>query len=165
MRSIKICTLLLASLIPLAACTDDAKPVEDVVITEPDETQIEDEIQVEEDTGKITFKADIVYFEYDKFTLTDEGMESLNVLAKFLETAPSSKLKIEGHCDIRGSIEYNLALGQRRADAVKTYLESLGVDSLRLTAVSFGEEKPASEGESEEVYSKNRRAEFFLLSH
>lgn len=76
----------------------------------------------------------------------------------------AQKLAVEGHADARGSHEYNLALGQSRAEAVQKYLVELGVDRERLNSLSYGEEKPAKEGAGEEAWSKNRRAEFTLLA-
>ena len=73
-------------------------------------------------------------------------------------------IQIEGHCDSRGSVEYNLALGERRAKAVKAYMGSLGIDSKRMTIISYGEEKPIATGDSEDAYAKNRRANFVPLA-
>ncbi len=101
-----------------------------------------------------------VFFEYDKSTLTASEKEKLMGNVEWLKKNSSAKLTIEGHCDQRGSNEYNLSLGERRANAVKQMLTSAGIASNRLTTVSFGEEKPLVQGDSEEAMSKNRRANF-----
>lgn len=101
-----------------------------------------------------------VFFEYDKSTLTQDEQAKLAGDADWLKKNPNAKLTIEGHTDQRGSNEYNLSLGERRASAVKRMLIDLGIDSKRLTTVSFGEEKPLVQGEDEAAMSKNRRANF-----
>ncbi len=104
-----------------------------------------------------------VYFDFDK---SDLRQDSRNVLSKNAETMlkfkTGVKIKIEGHCDERGSAEYNLALGERRAKSVMQYLLTLGVQADRLSVVSYGKEKPAVQGTDEEAWAKNRRAEFVI---
>lgn len=101
-----------------------------------------------------------VFFEYDQHTLSDQARATLAENAAFLKANPSIKISIEGHCDERGSDEYNVALGERRAQAVKSYLGTLGVADGRMSTVSYGEEKPLDAGHAESSWSKNRRAEF-----
>jgi peptidoglycan-associated lipoprotein len=101
-----------------------------------------------------------VFFEFDAYTLTTQSREILARNAEWLRQNPAASLTIEGHCDERGSDEYNLALGQRRADAAKNYLVSLGIAAERLSGISYGEERPAAAGSDESVWSQNRRAEF-----
>jgi peptidoglycan-associated lipoprotein len=153
--------LMLSALVVLnlfaVACTNDDKKVEEVVATE--KKADEHEFSVDKD-GKLEFKAEIVYFAFDDASLTPEGMARLDAIAAHMKTNTKEKLKVEGHCDDRGSIEYNLALGQRRAESVRKYLETVGIGADRLQAVSFGSEKPAVTGQGEEAWSKNRRAEF-----
>lgn len=115
------------------------------------------------DSGKIT-GLHTVHFEYDSSTLTSETRKELAENADWIKNNPKATVQIEGHCDSRGSVEYNLALGERRAKSVKNYLTSLGIDSKRLTIISYGEEKPIAQGDSEEAYAKNRRANFVPLS-
>jgi peptidoglycan-associated lipoprotein len=105
-------------------------------------------------------KLEKVFFEFDAYTLTPEAREILARNAEWLRQNPAAKLTIEGNCDERGSDEYNLALGQRRAEAVKNYLVSLGVAAERLSSTSYGEERPAAAGSDESAWSQNRRAEF-----
>ncbi|MDQ3235562.1 MAG: OmpA family protein [Pseudobdellovibrionaceae bacterium] len=140
------------------ACTDDEKKVEEAVVA-TDKKADEHEFSVAKD-GKLEFKAEIVYFAYDDATLTSEGMARLDAIAAHMKSSTKEKLKVEGHCDDRGSVEYNLALGQRRADSVRKYLQTVGIGADRLQAISFGSEKPAVTGKGEEAWSKNRRAEF-----
>jgi len=98
-----------------------------------------------------------VYFEYDSNVVKDEYRALLQAHAKYLVENRDARLRIEGHTDERGSREYNLALGQRRAEAVKRVLTVLGVPEARIETVSFGEEKPEATGGSEQAWSKNRR--------
>ncbi|HEX8904061.1 MAG TPA: peptidoglycan-associated lipoprotein Pal [Longimicrobiaceae bacterium] len=103
---------------------------------------------------------EIVFFEYDSDEITPTAEQKLNTKAEVLRANPGVRLRIEGHCDQRGSTEYNLALGQRRAEAVRAYLVNLGIDGSRLSTISYGKERPLEEGDSEEAYARNRRAEF-----
>ncbi len=103
-----------------------------------------------------------VFFGFDKFDLNPESTEILNELAAFLKTNKDIKVKIEGNCDERGTTEYNLALGDRRAKAAFDYLTAQGIDAARLTTISYGKEKPADPGNNEEAWAKNRRDEFIL---
>jgi len=115
------------------------------------------------DSGQIAGLSS-VNFDYDSSTLSSDSRRRLAENAEWIKTNGSTTVQIEGHCDSRGSVEYNLALGERRAKSVKNYLVSLGIDSKRLTIISYGEEKPIAMGESEEAYAKNRRANFVPLA-
>ena len=100
----------------------------------------------------------LVYFSYDKYDLNPEALsESKNIAAK-MKSNLSLKIRIEGHCDERGTREYNLALGEKRANAVAEILALNGISSNRIFTVSYGEERPVSEGSNESAWSKNRRA-------
>jgi peptidoglycan-associated lipoprotein len=103
-----------------------------------------------------------VHFDFDKADLTAEGKKACQSVAAHMKKSPKAKVLIEGHCDERGSAEYNLALGERRAVAVKNYLVSLGVPKGALSTVSFGKERPLDPGHTEEAWAKNRRAHFLL---
>ncbi len=105
---------------------------------------------------------DDVRFDFDKSEVKEEGRRTSQVVADFLKKNPSAKILIEGHCDERGTAEYNMALGERRAAAVTTYLVSLGVPKRALSTVSFGKEKPLDPGHDEGAWAKNRRAHFVL---
>jgi peptidoglycan-associated lipoprotein len=104
--------------------------------------------------------ARVIYFDYDSFAIKPEFQGVIEAQAKFIQADKNRKMSIEGHTDERGGREYNLALGQKRAEAVRRALGLLGVNDAQIEAVSFGKEKPAVEGSSEAAYVKNRRAEF-----
>jgi peptidoglycan-associated lipoprotein len=105
-----------------------------------------------------------VHFDYDSSTLSSETRKQLAENAEWIKNNPGPTVQIEGHCDSRGSVEYNLALGERRAKSVKNFLVSLGIDSKRLTIISYGEEKPLDTADTEQAYAKNRRANFVPLA-
>jgi peptidoglycan-associated lipoprotein len=105
-----------------------------------------------------------VYFAYDSNDIDDMGKAVLQANAAWLKANPNRTVEIGGHCDERGSIGYNVALGDRRASTVKQYLTGLGVNGSNLSAVSYGEERPADPGHDESAFSKNRRAEFLIKS-
>jgi len=100
------------------------------------------------------------YFDYDKADIRADGQEALGKTADFFRKYPQLRVTIEGHCDERGSTEYNLALGDRRASAVKQYLVSLGIPADRLSTVSYGKEKPFCTESDEACYQQNRRGHF-----
>jgi peptidoglycan-associated lipoprotein len=103
--------------------------------------------------------AKVILFDYDSFVIKPEYQSAIDAHARFLAANKTRKLNIEGHTDERGGREYNLALGQKRAEAVRRALGLLGVTDAQLEAVSFGEEKPADAALSEDAFAKNRRAE------
>jgi len=105
--------------------------------------------------------AKVIYFDYDSYIVKPEFQAVIEGHAQFLKSSQRARVSIEGHTDERGSREYNLALGQKRADAVRQSLTLLGVSAAQIESVSFGEEKPAVAGSDEAAYAKNRRAEFF----
>ncbi|MEO6717370.1 MAG: peptidoglycan-associated lipoprotein Pal [Novosphingobium sp.] len=101
---------------------------------------------------------DTIYFDTDRYNIDSQDAAALANQAQWLMRYPNKRATIEGHCDERGTREYNLALGERRANAAKTYLASLGVDASRLTTVSYGKERPVALGSDEASWAKNRRA-------
>ena len=105
---------------------------------------------------------DDVRFDFDKSEVKEDGRKTCQVVADYLKKNPMAKFLIEGHCDERGTSEYNMALGDRRATAVMNYLVSLGVPKAALSTVSFGKEKPLDPGHDEGAWEKNRRAHFVL---
>lgn len=107
--------------------------------------------------------AEMIFFEYDQAELTTESRETLDAKLPILRANPGMRIRIAGHTDERGSDEYNIALGQRRAAAAKRYLVSQGIDEARIDVVSFGEERPMVEGADESVWSQNRRDEFEII--
>ncbi|GAB4483962.1 MAG: hypothetical protein OHK006_06830 [Thermodesulfovibrionales bacterium] len=104
-----------------------------------------------------------ILFDYDKYNVKDSYKPVLQAVASFLQKNAGAKVAIEGHCDERGTNEYNLALGDRRAKAVADALAALGVAGNRMETVSYGEEKPVCTAQTEECWQKNRRAHFVLL--
>ena len=104
-----------------------------------------------------------IHFEFDKYNIRPGDAEILNRNAALLKKYPKVKIQIEGHCDERGTIEYNLALGERRANSTKKYLLSLGIPGERISTISYGEERPLDPGHNEEAWAKNRRAHFIIL--
>ncbi len=115
------------------------------------------------DSGKIA-GLNTVHFDYDKATLTAEARKQLAENAEWIKAHANVTVQIEGHTDERGSVEYNLSLGERRAKSVRAYLTSLGVDGKRMTIISYGEEKPVASGDNESAYSQNRRANFVPIA-
>ena len=103
--------------------------------------------------------ARIIYFDFDSYTVKPEFQSVLDAHARFLKSHTATRVTLEGNTDERGGREYNLALGQKRADAVRRALGLLGVPESQMEAVSFGKEKPAVQGSSEDAYAKNRRVE------
>lgn len=105
-----------------------------------------------------------VFFEFDSSEVSQAGQATLSANAEVLRRYPSWAVTIEGHCDERGTAEYNLALGERRALAARAYLVSLGIAADRLRTVSYGKEFPFDSGDTEEAYAKNRRAQFVITA-
>lgn len=105
-----------------------------------------------------------VYFDFDKFALTSSAKTALDANYQLLMKFPDAIIKIEGHCDERGTVEYNLSLGEKRAKAVMDYLTGLGVPANRLSIISYGKERPVDTGHNEAAWAKNRRAEFKIIS-
>ena len=101
-----------------------------------------------------------IYFEYDSFDLSESARQTLQENATWLKDHPTARVEVEGHCDDRGTVEYNLALGAKRAAAAKNYLVALGIGRERMTTISYGEELPICQEETEECWSRNRRAHF-----
>ncbi len=104
-----------------------------------------------------------VYFNFDSADLSEESRSALTKNADYLSKQSGVKVRIEGNCDERGSDDYNMALGERRAKAAKDYLVNLGIASDRLSTISYGEEKPADPGHDEAAWTRNRRAEFVII--
>jgi peptidoglycan-associated lipoprotein len=100
------------------------------------------------------------YFDYDDAGLRDDAKSALEANAKYMEGHTRVNVVIEGHCDERGSVEYNLALGEKRARAAKEYLTTYGINAGRVTTISYGKERPFDPGHNEEAWARNRRAHF-----
>jgi len=107
---------------------------------------------------------DVIYFDTDKFDIDAEDQAALRSQAEYLQQYPNVRATVEGHCDERGTREYNLALGERRANAARNYLVSLGIASDRVTTVSYGKERPVELGSNEAAWARNRRAVTIVLN-
>ena len=107
---------------------------------------------------------DTIYFDTDMFNIDAEDQAALAQQAAYLRQYPDIRATVEGHCDERGTREYNLALGERRANAAKNYLASLGVAADRITTVSYGKERPVALGSNEQAWARNRRAVTIVLN-
>lgn len=103
-----------------------------------------------------------INFEFDQYGLTDEAKASLDDLAQALKANPAFVVTVEGHADERGTVEYNLALGEQRAQAAKAYLVALGLDASRIDTISYGEQRPADPGHDELAWAINRRVHFLV---
>jgi peptidoglycan-associated lipoprotein len=113
-------------------------------------------------TARNLFMNENIYFDFDRSDLNPEAQEALKRKAKWLRKNSGESVIIEGHCDERGTNEYNLALGDRRAQSAKNFLKDLGIAESRLTTISYGEERPADPRRNEKAWSKNRRDHFVL---
>lgn len=115
------------------------------------------------DEDRETFKSNTVYFAYDKSAIQPAETAKIGPVIEFLKSHPENNLLIEGHCDERGTEEYNRALGERRALALRERVVGGGISGERVTTISYGEDRPADPGHDEAAWSKNRRGEFILL--
>ena len=125
----------------------------------------EDQLQAESQrtqSAREMFENEDILFEFDSASLSVEAQEILRAKAEWLRENPRARVMIEGHCDERGTNEYNLALGDRRAYSARAFLVDLGIDDARLTTISYGEEQPIDSRSSEEAWAKNRRAHFVI---
>ena len=123
----------------------------------------EAEEKVWEDRGGIRLEAEPVYFDFDKSFIRPEYRPTLTEKAEFLKDNPNVHIRIEGNCDERGTNEYNLALGERRAESAKGFLASLGISPDRIETISYGEERPLAVGQNEDSWSQNRRDDFVIM--
>ena len=114
------------------------------------------------EAGRSVFENEDIYFEFDSIRLTPEAQEILTQKAAWLRMNPSARVTIEGHCDDRGTNEYNLALGEGRAQSARDFLVDLGINESRLKSLSYGEERPLAISQDEETWARNRRAHFVI---
>jgi peptidoglycan-associated lipoprotein len=121
------------------------------------------ELNADSDSGK-TGPLKTVYFAFNSAALTSATKDKLRTAATFLKTMDSVEVQVEGHCDERGGVQYNLALGERRAKAVRNYLVALGVSGSRISTISFGKERPVAFGHDESAWSQNRRGNFVITA-
>ena len=183
-RAFRVPVLVLACLTLATACK--SKPTSEAPVTEPpvfekpkpaepvDDSGFKDAAPVQEPVRETAASlADRlnaqrilkpIYFEFDKYDLRPDAIGTLTDGAARIKENASLKIRIEGHCDERGTVEYNLALGEKRARAARDYLVSLGVPAARLRIISYGKERPADSGHSESAWAKNRRDEFLFAA-
>jgi len=121
------------------------------------------ELNADSDSGKAG-PLRTVFFDFNSAVLRSDTRETLSGNVEFLKANPSVEVQIEGHCDERGGVQYNLALGERRAQAVKRYLVNMGVSSSRVSTISFGKERPLAFGHDEGAWSQNRRGNFVVTA-
>ena len=138
------------------------EPVTETAAVPPEPPPVETNLSLDEINKNSPFQP--VYFALDSYEVDGTGQQALNANAAILKKNPTWIITVEGHCDERGTPEYNLALGEKRALAAKTYLVSLGIPADRLRTVSYGKEFPFDPGHDEGAWSKNRRAHFVVTS-
>ncbi len=173
--------IVIPGLLFMGACakgtvTEEEEPAEEVQTTEePTETTPTTEATTEQPAAEVTedtsgimisrdmFLRDYVHFAFDKYNLDGQAQSVLRRKARFLQDNPDIYITIEGHCDDRGTNEYNLALGDRRAESTRSFLLDMGVESYRISTVSYGEERPLCDERDEECWSTNRRAAFNII--
>jgi peptidoglycan-associated lipoprotein len=153
--------------LPEVAATAPETPVQETPITEAPPPPMMTAREAEAARGVAVTEEkpsrfEDVRFDFDQSALREDGKRICQDVAAYMKSHPRATLLIEGHCDERGTAEYNLALGERRATAVKNYLVSLGVSKAALSTVSFGKERPLDPGHNEDAWAKNRRAHFLL---
>ncbi|MFO8156213.1 MAG: peptidoglycan-associated lipoprotein Pal [Thiohalospira sp.] len=165
---------LLALTVFLAGCASTEDDIDDSEMAEIDQAaaaEAESGADASGATGSSSFEGEaledpssplserIIYFDYDSSSLSDEAMDRLEAHGEYLADNPNRQMLVEGHTDERGAREYNLALGERRAEAVKQALTLAGADEDQIDTVSYGEESPAASGSDESAWAENRRAE------
>jgi peptidoglycan-associated lipoprotein len=176
-RSARVIVLLAASSVAFSACGKKATPVvpPPAPVTNPGSnptraTPTTDAPKTDDAAARAAVaKArgevlSTIYFELDADALQDDAKASLDQKLRVLNANPSLRIRISGHCDDRGSDEYNIALGRRRAEIAKKYLTDRGIDAARVETATFGRERPAVQGTGEDAWSKNRRDEFEIIA-
>ena len=141
----------------------EEKIAEEKIIEEKIAEEKAREEKVWEDRRGIRFEAEPVYFDFDKSFIRSEYRPVLREKAGFLKDNANVRIRIEGNCDERGTNEYNLALGERRAESAKNFLLSLGISPDRIEAISYGEERPLAVGHNEDSWAQNRRDDFVIM--
>ncbi len=164
-----MCGLLLLSVLTLTGCPGPKKPITPPppVDTTPPPPPPPKDTTPPAPPPKPMLKVEqfkTVYFDFDKYNLRPDAKSDVEFDYNLLNQYPDAIVEIQGNCDERGTVEYNLSLGQKRADAVKDYLVNLGVSPDRLKTISYGKERPVDTGHNEAAWAKNRRCEFRIVS-
>jgi peptidoglycan-associated lipoprotein len=149
---------------PPEATPTSSTPAADGSSTSADGRAAEDARLREENARMRAILEQMVFFDYDRSEIRDDAKQALDAKVVVLRNHPDVRIRIDGHADERGSVEYNLALSLRRANSVKSYLESFGISPSNMEVLAFGEERPLEDGQSEAAYARNRRAEFAILA-
>jgi peptidoglycan-associated lipoprotein len=155
-------TAMIALLLTTVACKK--KPPETPMVTKATVTTVPEAPQTEVPSVVKDMMANFerVFFELDAHTLSDEAKAALQANVEIMQGKTDIKVEVQGHADERGTTDYNLALGQKRAESVRSYMMGMGIGADRIQSISFGEERPMVEGSGEGAWSKNRRAEFTI---
>jgi peptidoglycan-associated lipoprotein len=157
---LRLLSLLFAAVLSLGACSSTPDPSaggsasSSTTTTNTSYASLQEQLR-----GQV---GDRVFFEFDRYDLRPDAQATTQALAAWLNTNPQVTLTIEGHTDERGTRDYNLALGERRANSVRQYLASLGTNTSRLAVISYGEERPEALGSDEASWARNRRAVFVI---
>jgi len=154
MKYFRIIALLCFVMLSSVACSQKTAPV----------VEVEPVVVVETEAATASIADGVIYFVFNQYDISPEDREILNQKAVIMRQYPSIRVRIEGHCDARGTQEYNLALGERRARAAYEYMVLLGVNPNQLEFISYGKEYPAVEGTGEEVWALNRRDNFRVIA-
>jgi peptidoglycan-associated lipoprotein len=131
---------------------------EDLAKTRSEKERLEREKALQE--KKTAMPVGDIYFEYDSYSVQPEDLSKVKDMSEWLKVNSAVQIVVEGHCDERGTVEYNLALGQKRAEVVKNHLTKFGIDEKRIKVISFGKEMPLDPGHTEDAWAKNRRVHF-----
>ncbi|MFK7872344.1 MAG: OmpA family protein [Oligoflexales bacterium] len=177
LRVVKIATTVVALTLGVWGCTDEQEEMDSSLegseTTDP--AAVDDlgtpggaalDLSQAADQGQINqYQPSPIYFAFDRSLITDSAQEELGRLVSFLQENPSAAVQIDGHCDSRGSRNYNVALGLSRANSVKRFITQRGINDARITINSYGEERPAVVGDGEAIWSQNRRAVFVISNY
>lgn len=161
MKAVTRTLLMATAVVALAACSK--KPPEELPPAPVDSGPLPPSssggvVKGSQEDFLASVSSDRIFFDTDKFDVDATDQATLQSQARWLQANPTVRVTIEGHADERGTRDYNLALGERRANAAKNYLSSLGIDSSRITTISYGKERPAALGSDESAWAQNRRA-------
>lgn len=157
----KLFLLMLAATISMSACSKKQTVGEEGNL--PSAANADENGQGDSDSGRAD-GLQTVHFGYDTYVLDGEAKTILKSNAQILKDKPSLKVQVEGHCDQRGGIQYNVALGEKRANSAKKFIVDQGIAAARVSVISFGKEKPVDASESESAYAKNRRGNFVVTT-
>ena len=149
-----------APAVPAAPAAESGKTTESVA-AKPTEKRA---VTVKEASARNGAGLQPVYFDFDKSFIRDDAKAAMKANAEYLKAHPKAKIRIEGNCDERGTIEYNQALGQRRATSARKYLADLGISGKRITLISYGKERPICTESNEDCWQKNRRGDFVIAT-